>query len=254
MVLQLFVIVVVAGVLSFGVAAILAPLLTMLDQSSSTTSAPPSASSATGSASKHSAASSTDAKIIDEMIAILKETKSEETFIVTVMALGRMGPEAKRALPQLIRNAERLKLFQVLLNAKAEAGDRGVSQHVAEAIVMMAAGQPMGYLSVQQTMACAHGSYGNPSAVGSWTQPAVAPTVVPTCQTPAAPCPVVSGPVVSPPVVTPGNVPTMAVSSPTPLEQEPSAPAPTPTPTARKASPKSSKSRTPATPLPSPSR
>src|SRR5690349_17232994 len=52
--------------------------------------------------------------VLDELTAILKETKSTETFLVTTMVLGRMGPEAKRALPAIIRNAERLELLEDL--------------------------------------------------------------------------------------------------------------------------------------------
>src|SRR5579883_917683 len=76
-----------------GLAGVLVPVLALLAQSTSTTSSPTTCTD-----SKPSASSSTDGRIIDEMIAILKETGSEKTFAVTAMALGVMGPEAKPAL------------------------------------------------------------------------------------------------------------------------------------------------------------
>ncbi len=81
-----------------GLAGVLVPVLALLAQSTSTTSSPTSCSPTTCTDSKPSASSSTDGRIIDEMIAILKETGSEKTFAVTAMALGVMGPEAKPAL------------------------------------------------------------------------------------------------------------------------------------------------------------
>jgi hypothetical protein len=182
------------------------------------------------------------------MIAILKETKSEETFVVTAVALGCMGPEAKRALPQLIRNAERLKLFEDLFGSSASKGDRQVAQHVAEAIVMLAAGQPMGYLSTTQSMPCANGSSGTPSVVGGWN------TVVPPSPTPAAPGPVMSGPVVPGTGLPPVYVPTPAAPASTPSGPVTAQPAPSPLSALNNASPQSSKSRTPAAAPPSPTR
>lgn len=231
--------------LMVGVAGLLIPVLVVKAQLPSTTSAPACCSPATCIGSNPSPSSSTDAKIIDEMIAILKETKSEETFVVTAMALGRMGPEAKRALPQLIRNAERLELFEDLFDANAEAGDRQVVRQVAEAIMMLAEsnkdGRPIAYGNPAPPMTYANGPYGPPSAFGSWNQPVVVPSVVPPCPTPGAPCPVASGPV-APTGLTPVDVPTPAASAPTPL------------PAAKKASRKDGKSRTPVAPPPPPTR
>lgn len=220
-----------------GVVGVLVPVLAVLAQSSSITSAPACCSPATCTASKPSASSSTDAKIIDEMIAILKETKSEETFVVAAMALGQMGPEAKRALPQLIRNAERLKLLEDVFASGASKGDRQVAQHVAEAIVMLAAGQPMGYLSTTSSTPYANGSYGSPSVVGGGNQTTVVPSAVPAYPT-AASFPAGSQSAVPPPVMMPGAVPTPAVPSPTPL------------PAVKNASPTGRPASTPAAPPP----
>jgi hypothetical protein len=75
--------------------------------------------------------SSDNDKVIDELTAILKETKSPETFLVTAVTLGRMGPEAKRAIPVIIRNAERLEMFEDLLETKAPAGSRAAEEVMA---------------------------------------------------------------------------------------------------------------------------
>jgi hypothetical protein len=237
-----------------GVAGVLAPVLAVLAQSSSTPSAPAPDSPTTCIGNKPSAPSSTDGKIIDEMIAILNETKSEKTFVVTALALGSMGSDAKRALPQLIRNAERLGLLDDLFGSEASKGDREVSQHVAEAIVMLAAGQPMGYLSTTQSVPCANGSYGTPSVGSSWNQPAVVPSAVPPSPTPPAPGPVMSVPVIPgtglPPAY--GSAPAAPTTSPPQLV--PSAPAPTPLPAVKQKSLKGGQSRTPAAPLPLPAR
>jgi hypothetical protein len=224
-----------------GLAGVLAPVLAVLAQSSSTSSVPASCSPATCTTSKTSDASSADDKIIDEMIAILKETKSEETFIVTAMALGRLGPAAKRALPQLIRNAERLELLSGLFDANADAEDRKVVQHVAEAIVMLAEsnkdGQPMGYLSITSQTPYANSPYGVPRGAGGCYEG----TVVPSSAAPT-PYPVMPG------AVTPGT--TLAPSG----FSTPAAPSPAPSRTVPNASRKDGKPRSSAAPSPFPTR
>lgn len=51
-------------------------------------------------------------KVVKDLIGILKETKSPETFATTTHALGMMGADAKAAVPEIIRNAERLDLLK----------------------------------------------------------------------------------------------------------------------------------------------
>jgi hypothetical protein len=85
-----------------------------------------------------SAKSSTDdEKLIDELTMILKETKSPETFLVTAMTLGRLGPKARRTLPVVIRNAERLELLEGLFDTNASSEDHAVAQDVIEVIDMI---------------------------------------------------------------------------------------------------------------------
>jgi hypothetical protein len=72
------------------------------------------------------------ASIVDELVAILNETKSKETFTVTLTVLQKFGKEAKPAVPSILRNADRLGLF-----AGALAGDskgKQASNDVLEAI------------------------------------------------------------------------------------------------------------------------
>jgi hypothetical protein len=49
--------------------------------------------------------------LLSELIAILNETKSDDTFSVTVHLLAEMGPKAESAIPVVIRNAERLGIL-----------------------------------------------------------------------------------------------------------------------------------------------
>ncbi len=58
--------------------------------------------------------------LLSELIAILNETKSVDTFSVTLAALAEMGPRAEPAIPAIIRNAERLGLLKDHLLAKEQ--------------------------------------------------------------------------------------------------------------------------------------
>lgn len=108
-----------------------------------------------------------DDKVIDELTAILKETKSPETFVVTTCVLGRMGPKAKRALPAIIRNAERLELLEDALKDQAAANPSTLTQKLLEAIEMI----------VDKHAASRNklpAGYGAPPS--TWNAPVVAPT------------------------------------------------------------------------------
>ncbi len=50
-------------------------------------------------------------EIVKELVDILGSTESPTTFALTVMALEQLGEPAKPAVPAIIRNAERLKIF-----------------------------------------------------------------------------------------------------------------------------------------------
>jgi hypothetical protein len=54
------------------------------------------------------------AGVVEELIALLDETQSRDTYLATVLVLSRLGGEAKPALPAALRNAERLGLLRGL--------------------------------------------------------------------------------------------------------------------------------------------
>jgi hypothetical protein len=97
----------------------------------------PATTCTTCKAAKTSSSSDKNEKIVEELTAILMETKSTETFLVTAMTLGKMGAVAKPALPAIIRNAERLEMFEDLFNSKASDPDRTGVQGVLDAIEMI---------------------------------------------------------------------------------------------------------------------
>jgi hypothetical protein len=68
-------------------------------------------------------ASATEASVVAQLIEILNETKSPQTVLAATLALMPMGKKAQSAVPAIIRNAERLKVFAPLKDinsAKAE--------------------------------------------------------------------------------------------------------------------------------------
>jgi hypothetical protein len=52
-----------------------------------------------------------DEALVKDLVKILDETKSFDTFCVTASILCRVGAKAKSAVPGIIRNAERLKIL-----------------------------------------------------------------------------------------------------------------------------------------------
>ena len=58
-----------------------------------------------------------------ELVAILNETKSVDTFVVTLSLLEGMGKQAEPAIPTIIRNAERLGLFKDHSSPRAANGE-----------------------------------------------------------------------------------------------------------------------------------
>jgi hypothetical protein len=75
--------------------------------------------------------------LVKELSAILKETKSPETFVVTVMALSRLGTEAKPAIPGIIRNAERLALLKDIGASGDDSGPSKLTQEIVADIQMI---------------------------------------------------------------------------------------------------------------------
>lgn len=118
--------------------AVLVPVLAVLAQSQpqclSSGSVEYCQGAACGKCCKAKQATCEDDKVVEELMAILKETKSSDTFVVTAVALGRMGSKAKRAVPTIIRNAERLEILEGICDATTPASETNEMQMVWQAI------------------------------------------------------------------------------------------------------------------------
>jgi hypothetical protein len=71
--------------------------------------------------------------LVGELITILNETKSVDTFAVTCGLLEKMGTEARPAIPAMIRNAERLGL----LKKRLLTGKEGRRQLAMDSLALM---------------------------------------------------------------------------------------------------------------------
>jgi hypothetical protein len=88
--------------------------------------------------SKTQTVKATKEKLVQELIAILNETKSPDTFIVTASALGMMGHDARPAVPSIIRNADRLGLLKGISELAGEESEEAKptrQQRIAEGIM-----------------------------------------------------------------------------------------------------------------------
>jgi hypothetical protein len=73
--------------------------------------------------------------LVGELVAILNETKSKDTFLVTVAALQKIGPEARASAPAIIRNADRLGLLRgISREPKKETSKGRAAEVVLEAL------------------------------------------------------------------------------------------------------------------------
>lgn len=116
--------------------------------------------------------STDDEQLIDELAMILKETKSPETFLVTAMTLGRLGPKARRTLPIVIRNAERLELLEGLFDANAPSENRAVAQDAIEVIEMIIGKNGSGRVWTEKQPAPQPACYPATPAIGYTVPPA----------------------------------------------------------------------------------
>lgn len=85
-------------------------------------------------ASTCSSAATTDEHIVQELVTILKETRSPDTLLVTVTVLGRMGPAAKPAIPVIIRSADRLELLKDISNPEATGRKEELAEILMDSI------------------------------------------------------------------------------------------------------------------------
>jgi len=57
--------------------------------------------------------------VVQDLIQLMNETKSQQTLLATALALMPMGKKAQAAVPAIIRNAERLKMLLPLKDASS---------------------------------------------------------------------------------------------------------------------------------------
>lgn len=117
---------------------------------------------ATKTADKAKATKETKEKLVQELVSILNETKSPDTFAVTASCLGMMGHDARPAVPAIIRNAERLGLLKGIsefLCDEEEESKPSKQQKMAEGIMdcldQILSKQPSGPKPPQSYQPCA---------------------------------------------------------------------------------------------------
>ena len=135
-----------------------------------------------------------DQEQVEELINILNTTKSPNTLAATAVALVPVGEPAKKAVPAILRNAERLKVLESLGNPESRKGS--VASMLLEAIYAIQSGGEVGtfvsregppLLPPPPPPPC----YGYPPAPASMCPPAMAPTPNPLvcpCPPGTAPC------------------------------------------------------------------
>jgi hypothetical protein len=85
----------------------------------------------------HNSVRAANEQLVSELILILQETKSPDTFLVTVNALACVGPRAKAAVPAIIRHAERLGLLKDILSQVEDDDSVGTGVVISEAIAQI---------------------------------------------------------------------------------------------------------------------
>jgi hypothetical protein len=57
------------------------------------------------------------AAVVDDLVAVLAETKSKDVYTAAVVALAHLGTDARAALPDILKNAERLGVLEGAFDA-----------------------------------------------------------------------------------------------------------------------------------------
>jgi len=78
---------------------------------------------------------------IADLMVLIDETKSVDAFLITVTLLAEAKPKAETVLPALIRNAERLGIFERHI-LKQDALEARIVQRLTEIIVQMSKNTP----------------------------------------------------------------------------------------------------------------
>jgi hypothetical protein len=161
--------------------------------------------------------SAAEEQVVQELVKILNETNSPQTLLATTLALMPMGKKAQSAVPAIIRNAERLKVFIPLKDmnsAKAENANIILTAMMAIQMDMPVTKEMLGFpgspfgpervvpqVAFPQGPACpAYGTFGPPSTCP--VPPAGAPYCPVPFGAPGLPCPSRGEPV-PPPSMTP---------------------------------------------------
>ncbi|MBY0522578.1 MAG: hypothetical protein K2R98_04245 [Gemmataceae bacterium] len=78
-----------------------------------------------------------NAALVQELIGVLNETKSREVLIMTFAALAAMGPDAKPAIPAILRSAERCDLLRGVMEAGKDSEQREFGKQVLLWLMMI---------------------------------------------------------------------------------------------------------------------
>jgi hypothetical protein len=83
------------------------------------------------------------ATVVDDLVAVLAETKSKDVYTATVVALAHLGTDARAALPDILKHAERLG---VLEGAFVGSGCKSIQcEVVLDAVAAIAHGPDRGH-------------------------------------------------------------------------------------------------------------
>jgi hypothetical protein len=73
-------------------------------------------------------------EVVEELVGILNRTESRDTYVVVVFLLDKMGPEARPALPAVVRNGERLGVFTDVADGKVKGRPMKLAREVLDAL------------------------------------------------------------------------------------------------------------------------
>jgi len=107
--------------------------------------------------------------LVQELIAVLNETKSREVMVMTIAALAELGPEAKCAVPVILRNAERCDLLRGVMEASKDSDQSKLGTQVLEWLMLM-----LGKEKKSTAPCCAAGMCPAPPAAAQ-SRPSAAP-------------------------------------------------------------------------------
>jgi hypothetical protein len=145
----------------------------------------PATTAVSAPAKTHGAVHAANEKLVHELVAILKTTKSSDTFLVTVKALEDIGPRARAAVPTMILNAERMGLLKDITQQADDEETDGPGIIVSEAIAHIVA--PRREREAART-----------GAPVNYPPPPVLPAPQPSCVISPLLCPTLPAPAIAP--------------------------------------------------------